>query len=88
MQVAPGDKRELRKGTLCQWHRGGIPAGLDPKSFFVDGCETCIGKRERGIVRGDEGPPPKLKDKRARLGGRLRRIAMMKIRQREPGATL
>lgn len=87
-RIEPGDKRQLRKGKLCQWHMGGLPAGVDPKSFFIDGCEVCIGKRERGIVRGDEGPPPKLREKRAREGGRMRRLSLLRIKLREKDATL
>lgn len=87
-RVVPSDKRQLRKGKLCQWHMGGLPAGVDPKSFFIDGREVCEGKKARGIVRGDEGPPPKLREKRAKEGGRMRRLSMLRIKLREKDATL
>jgi len=44
------------KPTLCRLHRLGVPVGTRP--FYVENCPTCLTKLAKGLVRGDEGPPP------------------------------
>jgi hypothetical protein len=75
-------------GNYCLPHRTGLPRGLGASDFFVSGCLTCEQKKKDGKVTGNEPPPPDIKQLRERDGGRKRRLAMLRIKAANPGATL
>lgn len=75
-------------GNLCQPHRSGMPEWLKGIPFFVAGCLTCEKKRTDGKVTGNEPPPPTHREMMASRGGKARRLAQLRVKVREPGATL
>lgn len=45
---------------LCNYHRTGVPwPDVKAHEFFQSGCYRCEAKKEAGIVKGDEPPPPR-----------------------------
>jgi len=73
-------------GNYCWPHMRGVPPGT-PK-FFVKDCITCEAKLVAGKVTGQEAPPPSLKEMLATRSPKQRRAAQLRIKTREPGATL
>jgi hypothetical protein len=51
---------------ICVHHQRGVRFGTP--AFFIAGCPVCEDKKTRGLVKGDEGPPPRVLIGKACLG--------------------